>query len=185
MNIKHPPKIFIGIDPAFRTNGFSMSIIDMTDKSLAIKNFKNGFLDFCSWFLHDSPDHAVIGVENSNLQNATFFTHRCQKTKKLLTFWQAKNNRLAIPLPSKELAKMSRDAGKNQAISQNTVDLCRTKYKVLDLSPLQKGKKWNHQQFIGALRLEKVLYSKNRSNQDERDSCKIAIITKKRWYEAK
>ena len=56
--------LFIGIDPAFRDNGFAMAIIDKTDNTVLFKMFKNGFLDFCSWFLHDSPADALICVEN-------------------------------------------------------------------------------------------------------------------------
>jgi len=47
-----------------------------------------------------------------------------------------------------EVARKSRNVGKNQAVSQCTVDLCKTKNKVIDCSPNQKGGKWNKATFI-------------------------------------
>lgn len=135
-------------------------------------------------FIAEIAEHAKR-VESSNLQNATFYTHRDKRTFKLLTKYQAQYNPNARKLRDEEFARLSRDAGKNQATSQNTVDMCRSKYKVLDLSPKAKGKKWTDKQFRTQLMVEKLKFSKKRSNQDERDSSKVAIITKNRWYEAK
>ena len=157
-------KIFIGIDPAFRQNGFAISIIDKSDNTVRFKIFKNGFLDFVSWFLYDSPDTAIICVENSNLQNKTFSYY--------------KGN-------SKEMARISRSVGKNQAISQCVVDLVSTKYKVIDCSPKDKGKKWNAAQYKNAMLREGHITTKKTSNQDERDAYKLALIALNKPYLAK
>jgi hypothetical protein len=153
--------IFIGVDPAFRNNGFAMAIIDTTDNTVYFKVFKNGFLDFVSWFLYDSPDSAIVCVENSNLQNKTFSYYKGNK---------------------KELEHISRSVGKNQAISQCVVDLCSTKYDVIDISPKDKGKKWNAKDFNFALKYHKHTTTKKTSNQDERDAYKLALIALKKPY---
>jgi hypothetical protein len=176
-------KLFIGIDPAFREGGFSICIIDMSDKTARFKTFKNGFLDFSSWFLYDSPDVALVCVENSNLTNRTFWTHRNSKTGALMTSNQAKYNKAARPLNAYEAAKVSRDVGKNQATSQNVVDLCRTKYNTINCSPLQKGGKWTKQAIAaGVLRSEGLTSDKKRMNQDDRDAFKLALIALKRRF---
>jgi len=156
--------LFIGIDPAFRQNGFAMCIIDTSDNTVYYKMFKNGFLDFVSWFLHDSPERALICVENSNLQNKTFSYYKGSK---------------------KELEHISRSVGKNQAISQCVVDLCKTKYKVVDCSPKDKGAKWNATTYNRILKQQKHKTEKNTSNQDQRDAYKLALIALNKPYLAK
>lgn len=157
-------KLFIGIDPAFRTNGFAISVIDQSDNTVYFKVFKNGFLDFVSWFLHDSPDVAILCVENSNLQNKTFSYYKGNKA---------------------ELEHISRSVGKNQAISQCVVDLASTKYKVIDCSPKQKGKKWNAAEYKSAMNREGHITTKKTSNQDERDAYKLALMALHKPYLAK
>lgn len=156
-------KLFIGIDPAFRNNGFAMAIIDTSDKTVYFKVFKSGFLDFVSWFLYDSPDDAIICVENSNLQKSTF------------NMSGSKN----------QVAKVSRNVGKNQAISQCVVDLVSTKYKVIDCSPRDKGGKWNATTFDMIIKQNKHIPNKKRSNQDERDAYKLALIALQKPHLAK
>jgi tRNA uridine 5-carbamoylmethylation protein Kti12 len=156
--------IFIGIDPAFRNNGFAIAIIDKSDNTVRFKVFKSGFLDFVSWFLYDSPDNAIVCIENSNLQNKTFSYY--------------KGNR-------KELEHISRSVGKNQAISQCVVDLCSTKYPVIDCSPKQKGKKWNSDTFKRTIKKYNHIIKKKTSNQDERDAYKLALIALEQPYLAK
>jgi hypothetical protein len=153
--------IFIGIDPAFRANGFAMAIIDTTDNTVLFKVFKDGFLGFSSWFLNDSPDKALICVENSNLQNKTFSYYKGNKN---------------------EMARISRSVGKNMAISQCVVDLCKTKYKVVDCSPKAKGSKWTAPQYNAVMKQEKHTTTKKTSNQDERDAYKLALIALKKPY---
>lgn len=153
--------ILIGIDPAFRDNGFAMCIIDKTDREIYFKVFKNGFLDFVSWFLYDSPDSAIVCIENSNLQNKTFSYYKGNK---------------------KQMEHISRSVGKNQAISQCVVDLCSTKYKVIDLSPKDKGSKWNAETFKRELKKHNHITKKKTSNQDERDAYKLALIALQKPY---
>ena len=155
--------LFIGIDPAFRSNGFAMAVIDTTDRTVYFKVFKNGFLDFVSWFLYDSPANALLCVENSNLQNTTFVM---------------KGSKFVI-------ADRSRKVGKNMAISQCTVDLLSTKYKVIDCSPKMKGGKWNAQVYSTVMKQEKHTTTKKGSNQDERDAYKLALIALKKPWLAK
>jgi hypothetical protein len=152
LKIRH--KLYIGIDPAFRANGFAICIIDTSDKSARFVTFKDGFLGFVSWFLNDSPSEAIICIENSNLQKSTF---------------DMRGNK-------KEVARKSRNVGINQAVSQCTVDLCKTKYKVIDCSPKQKGGKWNKATFNIVLSQKKHTTIKKTSNQDERDAYKLALI---------
>jgi len=115
------PQIIFGIDPAFRKNDFAMASLDLINKDIDFRIFKDGFLGFSSWFLNEVPQDmdVLFSVENSNLQKKTF---------------DMRGNREVI-------ASKSRSVGKNQAISQCVVDLCLSKYKVLDLSPRQKGRK--------------------------------------------
>jgi hypothetical protein len=155
-------KIFIGIDPAFRKNGFCICILDSSDQTIYFKTFKNGFLGFSSWFLHDSPANAVICVENSNLTKATF---------------NMSGNKY-------EVARKSRNVGKNQAISQCVCDLCETKYKTFGVSPREKGKKWSKEEFNRVLYQQKHVNTKKRAtNQDERDAYKLCLIAyRKRFY---
>lgn len=176
-------KLFIGIDPAFRKNGFAMCIIDMSDKTVLFKMFENGFLDFVGWFLHESPDTALFCVENSNLSNVTFWTHKDSKTGALLTAAQARRNPRAIKLSTKEVAKISRNVGKNQAISQNVIDLLNTKYPVVNISPKEKGKKWLKNKTAQAyLFTERLKATKKTTNQDERDALLLAKIAKQKPY---
>ena len=158
-----PIKLFIGIDPAFRQGGFLVAIIDRSDNTVNYISCQNGFIDFYKWFNSESPTDAIVCIENSNLQNTTFNGH--------------KNKNVA--------ARMSRDAGKNQAISQITVDLCKTKYKVIDLSPKSKGKKWTNKEYKGVLKSEGLSVSKKTSNQDERDALKLALIAFQKRHLAK
>ena len=98
-------KIRIGIDPAFRKGGFGCCIIDES-REVAFRYF-TGFLDFLLWlWSEESPakDAAVsIVIENSNMQDVTF--NRGKVTRG-------------------QYGAQSRDAGKNMAISQCTVDAC-------------------------------------------------------------
>jgi hypothetical protein len=153
----------LGVDPAFRANGFCVCIISDTLDEVEFVNYKEGFLGFFydikTTFLADSK--SVIAIENSNLQNTNFDTT---------------GNKNVI-------ARKGRNVGANQAVSQLTVDTCKkyTSAKVLDLSPKRKGNKWNQEQFKAVLKLEghKVVQSKKGNNQDERDAYKLALIALK------
>ncbi|MBK8706491.1 MAG: hypothetical protein IPN33_24960, partial [Saprospiraceae bacterium] len=59
----------IGIDPAFRKDGFCVVVID-ENRTAAAKIFKS-FLDFLKW-LPEAPDNAIVTIENSNEEKALF-----------------------------------------------------------------------------------------------------------------
>lgn len=153
---------YIGIDPSFRKSGFAACI--MRDNVADFKIFK-GFLDFYKWVhAYRTPDGELtyISIENSNLQNVTFQHGKADANKGIRE-------------------KMSRDAGKNQAISQITVDICRVvfgeKY-VHEISPEEKGAKISHMLIFNAIvRNDKVTlvgYKNLASEQDKRDAYMIA-----------
>lgn len=148
----------VGIDPAFRKKGFCVCIID-EQGDVAFTTFKNGFLDFLNW-LQRLPEHAIIGVENSAMQNATFETPTDQK--------QSVKVRL----------KRSRDVGKNQAASQYTVDVCRLLIgvnKVVEISPRMKGAKWSKATFLRVVKSEGHNLLNYTGSQDQRDAYKLAL----------
>ena len=159
---------FVGIDPAFRASGFAIAIEDGAGE-LSFKIFKNGFEGFFFWLLNDRPDNCFIGVENSNLQNSTFNGNN--------PAWSRA-----------ELAKRSRDVGKNQAVSQMVVDLCRTilgPERVAEFSPAQKGKKITSLKLFEAILREKRYkgvynYKGQKGEQDKRDAFKILELTKQK-----
>ena len=131
----------IGIDPAFRKNGYGMCIVDYCDKTIAFKIFKNGYRDFLSWLIHERPEFARYCVENSNLQKAIWINEykRCPSGSVMAVI------RYFMLVVAKAVC-----VGKNQAISQITVDslieFC-GKENVKDISPKVKGKVMNDQMF--------------------------------------
>lgn len=153
---------FIGIDPAFRKAGFAIAIED-SSRELNFKVFRKGFEEFFYFMLHDAPSDCIIGVENSNLQDVTF-----------------------NPYASK---RQSRNVGKNMAVSQMTVDFCRTllgERQVFEFSPKQKGAKIVDLKFFARLlRFEKYSrvdnYNNRKGEQDKRDAWAILQLTKKTW----
>jgi hypothetical protein len=155
-------KCYVGIDPAFRKDGFVICIID-EDNTADFKIFGTSY-DFIEW-LFDAPYNALWCIENSNLQDQTFDTT---------------GNKFVV-------AKKSRDAGKNMAVSQITVDVCRKKFgasNVLELSPKQKGRKIeDNAVFLAIVAQEGVKllnYKGNKGEQDKRDAFMLAIRAK-RW----
>ena len=167
------PRIRIGIDPAFRKDGFCVCVID-ENKEAQFKTFKNGYLDFMGWLLHDSPDAALVTVENSNLQKVTF-------NAKSYAGMLSKLGRFSwAPVMSilNRLAKHSRDVGKNQAISQITVDSCLAKWgkgSVQSISPRQKGKKWTKTEFKAVVQSEGHTLYGYTGSQDQRDAYQLAL----------
>jgi hypothetical protein len=150
---------YIGIDPAFRKAGFAICIIDKTGEAQG-KMFQS-FLDFIQWLTtpDEAPQNAIVGIENSNLQNATF---DMSGTKGMV-------------------AKRSRNVGCNQAASQYTVDFCRWWYgkdRVHEVSPRHKGKKWTQTEFRQVAKQEGHTVV-GRFNQDQRDAYQVALIAKR------
>lgn len=164
---KSPDMKVIGLDPAFRKNGFGCCVLDVKRNKIEAVNFQV-FADFKAFLVFISmKDHAIIcqddriiwGVENSNLQNQTFGRYQSG---------------------AKGLNKISRNIGANQAVSQITVDVLKWHFgdnNVLEFSPQQKGAKWNLYEAQSMLFDLKVPTSKIKMNQDERDALKIAILT--------
>jgi hypothetical protein len=149
---------YIGIDPAFRKNGFAVCIID-EDNTADFKIFEN-FYAFISW-LWDAPLKAYVCIENSNLQDSNF---NVKKTD------------------TKELAaKKGRDVGKNMAISQATVDFCRKHFGeafVVELSPKEKGAKIEDLKIFEAIvrrdNIKLINYKGQVGEQDKRDAYMLA-----------
>lgn len=156
----------IGLDPAFRKNGFGCCVLDVKRNKIEAVNFQV-FADFKAFLVFISmKDHAIIcqdermiwGVENSNLQNQTFGHYQSS---------------------TKGLNKISRNVGANQAVSQITVDILKWHFgdsNVLEFSPQQKGAKWNIDIANGILRNYGLSETKKIS-QDKIDALKIAILT--------
>jgi hypothetical protein len=153
-------KIIIGIDPAFRENGFSICVIE--NKVVSFLTFKRGFLDFQAWVINtfisnEQKESVFVGVENSNLQNINFSHFSKQKVSE----------------------KVSRNIGANQAISQLTVDFCTDFFgakNVKEISPKEKGKKQvTNEVLFFDIKARGLSCLKNRVNQDNRDSYFIAM----------
>jgi hypothetical protein len=156
--------IYIGIDPAFRRNGFALAMIQ--DKTISYIQFKGGFIDFYCWLVDDAPrpEKCIICVENSNLTNKSF---------------DMRGSRLVV-------ARKSRDVGKNQATSQYVVDILKEwGYRVIDMSPKNKGGKWSSISLERVLKSEGISQSEKRTNQDKRDAAKLALIAMKKPYLAR
>lgn len=152
--------VTIGIDPAFRKDGFAVCIID-EEKVVDFRMFPR-FGDFIRWLTNDAPERAVVGVENSNEQECSFDMRGSKSV----------------------VARKSRNVGKNQAISQCTVELCQWKYggpSVLSISPKQKGRAYTQQQMPLILKSEghKVInYKGNKSEEDKRSAYKCALFAR-------
>lgn len=115
--------ILLGLDPAFRENGFAVAMYDPADlfEPLRFVIFRNAGC-FIGWLVNDAPVLAYACVENSNLDSAVYHLH----------------NRMN----ARTAAAVGVRVGKNQAISQLAVDLLRNRYgrhNVLEVSPSKKG----------------------------------------------
>ena len=149
----------IGIDPAFRSGGFAVAIIK--DKLMTYHTMKSGFLDFITFMQVRFPapeyfDKLSIIIENSNLQNVSF------------------NMKGSAGM----VARIARNVGANQAISQCTVDYCQSNYKfVREVSPKEKGQKLNQEAFNKLLDAAGISSAKKRINQDQRDAGYLAILS--------
>lgn len=152
-------QVIIGIDPAFRKGGFGVCYYDLSDKSMWFVTYHT-ILDFQD-FLNsdDAPVSALCIIENSNLQNSTF----------------------DMTGSKSEIARKSRNVGKNQAVSVIADLICVRRYgaqNVKSISPAQKGKKWTATEFDAIVKQEKIKLFKKTSNQDERDAAKLSLMYK-------
>lgn len=149
---------YIGIDPAFRKSGFGVAVIQGDTLDLIV--FKNGFLDFMIWF-NDLPsdEDTIIVVEDSSLIKASF----------------DKRGNVGV------LARKARNVGMNQAISSITVDICKSRFPAVGVSPKEKGTKWTALGWEAVVKASGYkLLSKKRS-QDIRDATQLAEIAKNRF----
>jgi hypothetical protein len=58
-------------------------------------------------------------------------------------------------------------------------------YKVIDMSPKNKGIKWNSTSLARVLKSEGIVQNESRTNQDKRDAAKLALIAMKKPYLAR
>lgn len=145
----------IGIDPAFRKDGFCVCVIDETG-DVDFRTFKNGFFDFMRW-AETLPKKVLICIENSNLQKTGF----------------DKRGGAGV------VSRKGRNVGANQAASQYTVDFCRFLFgnRVKEVSPKQKGAKWKSDNIVFAIAAQnKHKIRKKRLSQDDRDAYKLALL---------
>jgi hypothetical protein len=153
--------VYIGVDPAFRKDGFWCAVVDMSDRTVSYLKFSD-VLDFHD-YLRTPPGFSAntfICVENSNMQNKSFDTS---------------GNRA-------ETARKGRNVGTNQAVSELAyISACRVfGDRAFQVSPKEKGAKWTEQQAGNVLKSERLTVATKGNNQDCRDALKLALIAAKR-----
>lgn len=168
---------YLGVDPAFRDNGFSVCLIE--DGKAKFKMMKGGLLAFQD-YVYDLPPNVIVCIENSWLQDVTFYTHKDKRSGALLTSTQARRNQYAVKLSPGEAAKASRSVGLNQATSQFAYEIAVRRWdesKVFQVSPREKGKKRTHQETMWIQKSEKHEFiGYRKSKQDDRDAYQLALI---------
>lgn len=153
--------LVIGIDPAARRNGFWIAILNTIERTVEFKGFKN-YNAFFKWILDLPKDRKYFfAIENSNLDNVSYLT--------------SENVGKA--------AKMSRDVGKNQDVSQNCVDAVREeigKDCYVEYSGKSKQKGWKAEYsekiFPSILKSDKYTLITPNTNQDQRDAYHLAMM---------
>jgi len=155
--------VYVGVDPAFRKGGFWACVIDMTDKTVAFREFAD-VLQWHDWIRSpDAPEECFVCVENSNMQDVTF------------AYGMVGNK--------SQVARTSRNVGANQAVSELTYRSAVARYgshRVFQVSPEQKGRKYSPDQFAAVIRHDGVLLPKGGNNQDQRDAYKLAAIARQK-----
>jgi hypothetical protein len=141
----------IGIDPAFRQNGFAICILDTEAYTATFQTLKTGLLEFED-FIKQQPE-AYFAIENSNLQKSFFGRRKLQEACSV---------------------------GKNQAVSQLAVGFVLKHYgkkQLHDISPLEKGRKITSENIFEAYMQNFTLIG-YKGSQDEKDAAKIALLGK-------
>jgi predicted type IV restriction endonuclease len=158
-------KHFIGVDPAFRENGFY--VCELVGNEVMFIKIKQ-FIDFIKYIdnLSDTKIESYICIENSNETNHTFISPKVKS------------------LAARE--KISRDVGKNQAVSQMSVDYAnyRLMFGIYSVSPAEKGIKWDHLTTLAVAKSnghELIRYKGLAVEQDKRDAYKLATIAKSKY----
>jgi hypothetical protein len=144
----------IGIDPAFREKGIGFARLDTKTKIVTFEKYS--ITELLKAIYQRQYSNCYVCVENSNLQNASFFY---------------KGN-------VKVVARMARNVGANQATSQIICDALQFNcLKVLGISPKSKGKKIESTNLIqGIARQKGWELSKKRLSQDDRDAFMLMSI---------
>ncbi len=163
-----PQPIYVGVDPAFRKNGFWAAILDGNAKQMTFKAFD--LLTWHDWLRSDeAPAVCFVMVENSNLQNLTF------------------NRHLTGSLSEK--FRKSRNVGANQAVSELAYQSALRRYGprfAFEISPEAKGQKIVDQRvFEGLMRSEGIElppgeFVKKEAAQDKRDAAKLALMMRRK-----
>jgi hypothetical protein len=155
---------YIGVDPAYRKDGFYICII-LNDMVIFKKIID--FIDYVKYIdlVVESGLETAIAIENSNETNYTFIAPSIRKPA------------------ARE--KISRDVGKNQAISQMAVDyaLYKLKNNVFSISPAEKGVKLSNAYIEAMFRQYNQIvtnYKGKEGEQDKRDAYKLAMQAKSR-----
>jgi hypothetical protein len=161
--------IFIGVDPAYREGGYW--VCEIRGAIVAFYKMK-GFIDFVTYVdeLAEKTIDVSICIENSNETNHTFISP-------------------TVRSPAAR-EKISRDVGKNQAISQMSVDYCNYMIGqgIYSVSPAEKGMKWSDLITKAEAKnhgLELFNYKGLKSEQDKRDAFKLALRAKFEFFKAK
>jgi hypothetical protein len=151
--------LYIGVDPAFREGGFYVCVLN--DNIADFQQMKT-FIDFVEFIdkIADNNLEAFICIENSNETNHTFISPKIRSA------------------PARE--KISRDVGKNQAVSQMSVDYAKHRLKigVYSVSPAEKGTKWDNRTMQFSLKESGYSvqnYKGLKGEQDKRDAYKLAL----------
>ncbi len=181
-----PQPIYVGVDPAFRKNGFWAAILD-AEKRMTFKAFD--LLTWHDWLRSgDEPAVCFVMVENSILQKDLFYTHK-STTGALLTSKQAKYISGAKKLNQAELISAAMQVGKNQATSDQAYKSALRRYGprfAFEISPEAKGQKITDQRvFEGLMRSERIElppgeFDKKESAQDKRDAAKLAVMMRRK-----
>lgn len=160
---------YIGVDPAYRDGGFW--VCEISGEIVAFYKMK-GFIEFVKYVdeLAENTIDVSICIENSNETNHTFISPTVRSAA------------------ARE--KISRDVGKNQAISQMSVDYCQYMLGtgVHSVSPAEKGMKWSDKITRAEAKnhgLELFNYKGLKSEQDKRDAFKLALRAKFEFFKAK
>lgn len=151
MSVQHAK--IIAVDPSFRKRGLGVCILN--EGALTFLTFDK-FVDFIYHFIVNDYSEYLAIVENSNLQNVTFLKGIREKNVAM---------------------RRSRDAGKNQAVSEIAIDILeRECSRVVGISPKQKGAKITNDGFLlSILRSHKISVKEKRLNQDKRDAVQLLI----------
>lgn len=143
----------IGIDPAFREKGIGFCELEGNTNTVTFR--KKRLSELLNEISAGHYINAIVVVENSNLQNASF----------------------DISGNKKVVARKSRNAGANQATSEIICRMLDFKcHKLHELSPKGKGSKWLDNSMVLAVAKRKGwTLSKKRLSQDDRDAFKLML----------